>query len=607
MYLSRRSARRPRSVAVAAGLALGAVFATVLFGGAGVAQAASPNVPFADAALKACVLQTIGSSAAEVSLEQLQSIPQLECEGKGIVDIAPLAQATGLTTLRLSRNSISTVPSLAGLSLLKKLELSQNEIVDLSGLAGLGELQNLDVRYNRLQGIAVLRGLGRLQTIDASFNSIGSLGDLSTLNDLDYLNVSHNSISSAAAFAGGIVLREANLSFNLLTNAQFSSRLTQLSKLDLSNNALASAVPMGLLKAEVVMKNQTVQLPAIAVDVVQSLPVIRGVTLDALRTTPAAESQAWGSETAQGFVWRSNGVGQLMWEDVNTRPAGNVVSFSGWFTQVVTRGTLTVPVPTISGTAVSGQTLTAMPGAWGPAPVALSYQWKRGGTNIAGATASTYRLTPSDIGAKISVVVNGYKPSYATANSASAPTVTVAPGTLTATPVPAIAGTAKVAQTLTASAGTWAPAPVALAYQWNRDGAAIAGATASTYTLVNADAGAVVTVTVTGSKPGYATVSKTSVATTKVTGGVIVPVTPKIVGSIVLGKVLTVTTGDWTPAPVSFVYHWKRGGVLIAGATAATYTVTAADVGKSITVQVDGSKPGFAPVVRTSAPAALPK
>ena len=49
-------------------------------------------------------------------------------------------------------------------------------------------------------------------------------------------------------------------------------------------------------------------------------------------------------------------------------------------TAAVVPGTLTGPTPTITGTASVGATLTATPGTWAPAPVALAYQWKSNGT-----------------------------------------------------------------------------------------------------------------------------------------------------------------------------------------------------------------------------------
>lgn len=584
-----------------------AVVGLSVFAGAGPAQALSPNVPFADAALKQCVIEALSSTEPEVTLEQLQSLTELDCENRRIVDVTPLAQATSLLGLRLSRNEITDLPSLSSLTVLKTLELSQNELTDLSGLSGLSGLLNLDVRYNRLQGIAVLRGLGRLQIVDASYNSITSLGDLSTLGDLDALNVSHNSIANATAFAGGAVLRSANLSFNLLADVQFASRLGQLDSLDLSYNEIMTAVPVARLKAEVSLQHQSIALPSVIVDTTAAVPIVRGATLDAIPVQLANDSQAYGYPAPQGFTWRSSGVGQLLWADNRTGPTGNPISFGGRFVQSVTRGALTAPTPTITGSPIFLQKLTAVPGAWGPAPVSLSYQWKRNGVNIAAATGSTYTLTADDIGSRVSVVVAGARASYTSASRESASTAIVTGAALTATPVPTISGSAKVGQTLVAAAGAWAPLPVVLAHQWNRNGVPIGGATATSYALTNADAGATITVTVTGSKAGYSAVAKTSAPTSKVTGGIITPASPQITGVLALGSVLTAVPGDWAPAPVSYSFHWKRNGVFIPGAIGAAYTATAADLGTSITVAVDGNRSGYTLVVRTSPPASRPK
>jgi len=68
--------------------------------------------------------------------------------------------------------------------------------------------------------------------------------------------------------------------------------------------------------------------------------------------------------------------------------------------------------PTITGTAVQGQTLTAAPGTWTNAP-ALTHQWQHcdaagaACTDIAGATTPTYAVTPADVGATLRVTVTG--------------------------------------------------------------------------------------------------------------------------------------------------------------------------------------------------------
>ena len=85
-------------------------------------------------------------------------------------------------------------------------------------------------------------------------------------------------------------------------------------------------------------------------------------------------------------------------------------------------------LPTISGSAAQGQTLTVDEGRWSGAPTAYTYAWSRcvGGTctPIDGATARTYVVTPADSGSTLQVAVTG-------GNS-------VGSATATATPTPAV-------------------------------------------------------------------------------------------------------------------------------------------------------------------------
>ncbi|WP_427018368.1 carboxypeptidase regulatory-like domain-containing protein [Pseudarthrobacter sp. P1] len=317
-----------------------------------------------------------------------------------------------------------------------------------------------------------------------------------------------------------------------------------------------------------------------------------------------ANSTGYGPQASLGKLYSGNATTEaaatLVSTTVGKATALGVMSYAA---VAAPKALTAAPVPTISGSAVSGLKLTATAGVWSPAPVALAYQWKRAGVAIAGATASTYTLTSADVGKTITVTVTGSKAGYATTSKTSVATAAVtAPKALTAAPVPTISGSAVSGLKLTATTGVWSPAPVALAYQWKRAGVAIAGATAATYTLTSTDVGKTITVTVTGSKAGYATTSKTSVATAAVTApkALTAAPVPTISGSAVSGLKLTATTGVWSPAPVALAYQWKRAGVAIAGATAATYTLTSTDVGKAITVTVTGSKAGYVTASKTS-------
>lgn len=134
-------------------------------------------------------------------------------------------------------------------------------------------------------------------------------------------------------------------------------------------------------------------------------------------------------------------------------------------------------------TVTEGDGATFSVGASGTAP--LAYQWKRGGIDIPGATASTYTLaaaTLSDNGATFSVTVSNSAGSV----TSTAATLTVnprlVPASITASPQSV---TVAELQTVTLTVAASGTAP--FTYQWQRspDGATwtdIAGATAASYT-----------------------------------------------------------------------------------------------------------------------------
>ncbi|MGB6177048.1 MAG: hypothetical protein WBF43_12105, partial [Methylocella sp.] len=118
-------------------------------------------------------------------------------------------------------------------------------------------------------------------------------------------------------------------------------------------------------------------------------------------------------------------------------------------------------VPTITGTAQAGQTLTATNGTWTSGPTGFTYQWNRAGTPIGGATASTYVPVAADIGdtLTVSVVATNAGGSGAPATSAPTSAVAAAGSVPVNTVLPTISGTPQVGQTLNATNGTWTNSP----------------------------------------------------------------------------------------------------------------------------------------------------
>ncbi len=68
-----------------------------------------------------------------------------------------------------------------------------------------------------------------------------------------------------------------------------------------------------------------------------------------------------------------------------------------------------------------------------------------------------------------------------------------------------------------------------------------------------------------------------------------------ITGSLAINETLTAVPGTWSVKPSAFKYQWLRDDVAVTGATAATYKVSAADIGHSVHVRISPSTGAFAP------------
>jgi hypothetical protein len=166
----------------------------------------------------------------------------------------------------------------------------------------------------------------------------------------------------------------------------------------------------------------------------------------------------------------------------------------------------------------------------------------------------------------------------------------------------------ELGQTLTAVPGSWSPSDgLTFGFQWLRGTSPIGGATGSTYTTVASDVGQQLRVVVTASRPGYQDGTAQSALTAAVVDpdAVVEMVTPpSISGTAAVGSLLTATGGTWNPPDATRAYQWFRGSTAIVGATAATYTPVAADVGQPLRVRVTASKAGMQAASADSAPTA---
>lgn len=296
-----------------------------------------------------------------------------------------------------------------------------------------------------------------------------------------------------------------------------------------------------------------------------------------------------------------------------TDAAGNVAqTASGSFNS--SNAPLATVAPSISGAARDEETLTSNDGQWdSPSSVTYSRQWQRcdgqGGNcvDVAGKTSTTYSVSASDIGSRLRLKVTATNRSGSTqATSAATAVVVAAPPANSA--LPAISGTAREGDTLTGDRGTWhGTAPLSFGYQWQRCDstdqatcADIAGATDAAYTAARADVGKWLRFEVT------ATNSVGAASAISVPAGAVeamIPAntsTPTISGTARDSLTLTADDGSWTGTPpISFSYQWRACLASdpsncsdISGATAKTYTLTSAEVGKRMRVAVTASNSG---------------
>jgi hypothetical protein len=289
--------------------------------------------------------------------------------------------------------------------------------------------------------------------------------------------------------------------------------------------------------------------------------------------------------------------------------------------------TITIPpkgAPDEITNASEGRILTSTPGTWSPAQTTYHYQWTQDcapsavpanpGTPIAAATNSTYKVANGDIGQTLCLTVS---------TGGSAPVISsnqtgvVTKGTPIDRSAPTMSGSLQDGQTLTANAGSWdGTGPITYTYQWRRchgDGSTcvLFGAPSSvpTYVLQDTDVGHAMSVVVTATGPGGSTTQGSFASNGAVTPATTQP--PTISGTPRVGDTLSESHGTWLPSTSMLAYQWEScdtsgaGCSPVQGATAQTYKLTSADVGRTVVVQETASQNGASSSPAASAPTAV--
>ena len=337
----------------------------------------------------------------------------------------------------------------------------------------------------------------------------------------------------------------------------------------------------------------------------QSRPFAPAITAQPASQTITAGQTATFSVTASGtaplsFQWRKNGTAISGATAASyTTPATTASDNGAQFTVVVSNSAgsvtsnaaiLTVNSPPavttqpVNQTVAAGQAAMFSVTATGTVP--LSYQWKKNGASVSGATASSYTTPPataSDNGAQFTVVISN----AAGTTTSNAATLTVnVPPSITTQPT---SQTVTAGQTASFSVTATGTAP--LGYQWQKNGAAISGGTSASYTTpatTASDNGAQFTVVVSNSAGSVTS----NAATLTVNPAPVAPsITTQPTGqTVTAGQTATFSVTASGTAPLS--YQWQKNGAAISGATSSSYTTpaeTTSDTGAQFTVVVSNS------------------
>ena len=250
--------------------------------------------------------------------------------------------------------------------------------------------------------------------------------------------------------------------------------------------------------------------------------------------------------------------------------------------------------PSVTGTPAVGQALSCVAGSWQYPVVSSSVQWLRDGVVISGATGSTYTLQTADGGHQISCRETATNAGGSTSEDSDQIAAYDKPAPRSP---PRVAGQTAVGQTLTCESGTWANPVITRSYEWLRDGSLTAMATGRTYVITADDGGHYIRCRERASNDAGVAAATSAAIVTDLAGGsstpgAVTPVTapeasakPSIQGQRLVGGVVTCEGGRWTGNP-TIAYRWLRGSAVINGATAATYTLTAADSPSGVRCEV---------------------
>ena len=188
-------------------------------------------------------LQITNTSVSSEELTLIGDLPMLQrltLSSCGLSTTSGLKNATALTHLDLSKNTIRNLDALSGMMDLQELNLSQNAIVDLTALSTCRSLKVLNVSGNALTSISPITGITSLIKLNADTNSITQLGNVAQLTSLSELTLSYNQLTDISSVKDCTSIQVLDISNNQLADISAQSSLSGLTNLNFSYNQVTA-------------------------------------------------------------------------------------------------------------------------------------------------------------------------------------------------------------------------------------------------------------------------------------------------------------------------------------------------------------------------------
>jgi len=254
------------------------------------------------------------------------------------------------------------------------------------------------------------------------------LGPQANLNGANLSNLNLSGLDLSGATLALATFANSNLTGTKLTGAH-------LENTDLTGATLLNVVTGNITGTPIGLPNTFTFTEGIIKGIIflSPTPTITGLAKVGSRLTAAPGN--WDDGVTLSYQWFRNGIAidgatqNTYTAQVVDNKKGISVTVTGTGTGGVTKskssidkpiaaGTMSVKTPKITGVIAKGKTVTATAVAW-VTGAKISYSWLLDGKPIKGATKKTYKVLPSQVGKKLSVLVKQTATGYTAASKAS--------------------------------------------------------------------------------------------------------------------------------------------------------------------------------------------